>query len=315
MLDDAQHIDQVGRFLPGVDALAVLAFQVGIFGVAPHQPQASANGLLQQNLRLRAAQRHDDANVVHVKTFAQHQHAHDHARRGVLVHAEQPFAHGRPVLLAQLGLLARVNGHHLVGVQTFLVLQERSHQRRHRGVLAHHQHLGVARRVDAGKVCLQLAQFFEASPQHYALALTQHGVARLVALGFELQRQCAYLFAPVQHQRLDQPGAHGCLQVKVGDDVRKVQLLLVLAAAHVVVRRGRKVHLHKASALGFGDPAQALLPLHLGHLALALELVNVVRLVVEHHQLRQSGQKLQHVAARIAAVEHVQAVARGAAGR
>jgi hypothetical protein len=72
--------------------------------------------------------------------------------------------------------------------------------------------------------------------------------------------------------------------------VRKVQLLLVLAAAHVVVRRGRKVHLHKAPPLAFGNARQAFLPLHLGHFALALELVDVVRLVVEHHQLGQSGQ-------------------------
>ena len=43
--------------------------------------------------------------------------------------------------------------------------------------------------------------------------------------------------------------------------------------------------------------------------------MNVVRLVVEHHQLRQTRQKLQHIAACVTAVQHVQAVARGAARR
>ena len=97
--------------------------------------------------------------------------------------------------------------------------------------------------------------------------------------------------------------------------MREVQLALVLAAAHVVVRRGRKVHLHKTSPLGGGNAAQALLPLHLGGFAFALELVDVVRLVVEHHQLGQARQKLQHIAPRIAAVQHIQAVACGAAWR
>jgi len=43
--------------------------------------------------------------------------------------------------------------------------------------------------------------------------------------------------------------------------------------------------------------------------------VNVVRLVVEHHQVRQPGQIVEHVAARISPVQHFQAVAGCLAGR
>ena len=229
------------------------------------------------------------------------------------VHAEQAFTHRRPVFLAQLGFLARVDGHHLVFCEPFLILQKSGHQRRHRGVFTHHQHLGVAAGVKAHKVGFQLAQFFQACTQHHPLAFAQGGVARLVALGLELQRQRTNLLAPVQHQRLDQACTHRALQVKVGHDVREVHLAFVLACAHIVVRCGREVHLHKAPPFGGGDAAQAFLPFHLGGLALALELVDVVRFVVEHHQLGQPGQKLQHIAARITTVQHVQAVAGSAA--
>ncbi|OIQ72475.1 hypothetical protein GALL_459010 [mine drainage metagenome] len=43
--------------------------------------------------------------------------------------------------------------------------------------------------------------------------------------------------------------------------------------------------------------------------------MNVVCLVVEHHQLGQIGQKLQHIAACVAPIQHLQAVAGGTTGR
>ncbi|MNV00821.1 hypothetical protein D3C71_910050 [compost metagenome] len=138
VLHDGEHVDQTAWLLPGVDALAVLAFQVGIFVIAPHQAQASANGLLQQNLRLAASQWHDDADVVHIKTLAQHQHAHDHARCRVAVHTEQALAHGCPVFFTQFRFFAGIDGHDLVFAQPLLLLQKGGYQRRHRGVLAHH---------------------------------------------------------------------------------------------------------------------------------------------------------------------------------
>ncbi|MFD2837073.1 hypothetical protein ACFS3C_12290 [Azotobacter vinelandii] len=78
-----------------------------------------------------------------------------------------------------------------------------------------------------------------------------------VALGLELQRQRADLLAPVEYQRFHQSRSHGRLQVEVGDDVREVQLLPVPAVAHVVVRRGREVHLREAPPLALGDQHQA----------------------------------------------------------
>ncbi|MNV00820.1 hypothetical protein D3C71_910040 [compost metagenome] len=141
----------------------------------------------------------------------------------------------------------------------------------------------MAARVYLGKVGLQLAQLLQARTQHHPLAFAQRGVARLVPLGLELQGQRANLLAPIQHQRLHQSRAHGALQIKVHHDVREVQLAFVFAAAHVVVGCGRKVHLHKTPPLGGGNAAQALLPFHFGGFAFALELVDVVRLVVEHH--------------------------------
>ncbi len=218
VFDNRQHIQQTARLLAGVDALAVVALEVGILWLAPHQPQPSPNGLFQQNGRLAAAQRHDDANVVHIETLAQHQHADDDARGGVLIDVEQALAHGCPVSFTQLGFFARVDGHHLVLAQP-LVLQKLAHQRRHSGVFAHHPHFGVAVGVDAGKICLQLAQLMQTRPQHHPLALTEHGLSVLVAFGFEGQRQRTHLFALVQHQRLDQSRTHGGFEVKVGDDV------------------------------------------------------------------------------------------------
>ena len=53
------------------------------------------------------------------------------------------------------------------------------------------------------------------------------------------------------------------------------------------------------------------MPLHLSGFTLAFELVDVVRLVVEHHQLGQPSQIFQHIAPRITPVQHIQAVARG----
>ena len=158
VLDDGQHIDQAGRLLTRVDALAVLALEVGVLRVAPHQAQAATYGLLQQDLGLVGAQRHDDADVVDVEALAQHQHADDDARRRMPVDVEQALAHRRPVLLAKFGLLARVDGHDLVVAEAFLLLQELRHQRRYRGVLAHHQHLGMTGRIDRGEVFFQLAQ-------------------------------------------------------------------------------------------------------------------------------------------------------------
>ena len=218
VLHDGQHIEQAAGFFAGLDQFAVFAFDVVVFRIAPHQAQAAPDGLLQQNLRLAGAQRHDDADVVHVKAFAQHQHAHDHTRGGVVVHAEQALTHRCPVFFAQLGFFARVDGHHLVFAQAFLVAQELGHQRRHGGVFADHQHLGVAVRIDGRKVFFQLAQLGQACPKHHPLAFAQGGVTRFIALGLELQRQCADFLAAVQHQGFATPArakCHACNLAKI----------------------------------------------------------------------------------------------------
>ena len=143
----------------------------------------------------------------------------------------------------------------------------------------------MAQRINARKICFQLFQFLQSGTQHHALAFAQAGIAVLVALRLEFQRQRADFLAPVQHQRFHQPGAHRAFQIKVGDDVREVQLAFVPAQANIVVRRGGKIHLHKASAFALGNAAQAFLPFHLAGLAFFLQLVDVMRLVVEHHQI------------------------------
>src|SRR5690606_17602451 len=70
MLDDRQDVYQTPWFLPRVDAVAVLAFEVGELGLAPHQAQAAADGLFQQDLSLAGTKRNDHADVVDIEALA-----------------------------------------------------------------------------------------------------------------------------------------------------------------------------------------------------------------------------------------------------
>ena len=73
--------------------------------------------------------------------------------------------------------------------------------------------------------------------------------------------------------------------------------------------------MNKARAFALGDATQASLPFDFGALALFLHFVNVVCLIVEHHQFWQPGEEFQHVAARIAAVKYIETVTRRATRR
>ncbi|RFC36462.1 MAG: hypothetical protein DID90_2727554059 [Candidatus Nitrotoga sp. LAW] len=55
MLNEGRNIDQAARLKPGIDTLAILALEVGVFFIAPHQSQATPDSLFQQNLGLRRA--------------------------------------------------------------------------------------------------------------------------------------------------------------------------------------------------------------------------------------------------------------------
>ena len=145
--------------------------------------------------------------------------------------------------------------------------------------------------------------------QHYALSIGERRVAVGIAFCLEFQRQGADLLAPVEYQRLDQPGAHGGLEIEVHHDVREIGLALVFPHSDIVVGRCRKIDLHEAAPLFLGDSRQAFLPLDFAGLALFLHFVDVMRLVVEYHQRRQRGQVVEHAAARVAPIQHLQTVA------
>ncbi len=71
--------------------------------------------------------------------------------------------------------------------------------------------------------------------------------------------------------------------------------------------------MYEAPTLVTCDATEAVLPLHLRCLTFSLELVDVVRLVVEDHQLRQIHEILQSVPSGIAPIQDLERVARRAA--
>ena len=91
--------------------------------------------------------------------------------------------------------------------------------------------------------------------------------------------------------------------------MREIGLALVFPRADIVVGRGRKIDLHEAAPLFLGDARQAFLPFDFAGLAFFLHFVDVMCLVVEYHQRRQRGQVVEHAAARVASIQHLQTVA------
>ena len=68
MLDDGQHVEvRMRRLAAHQHAAAVLLLLLPVFRLAPHQAQAAPHRLLQQDGGFGRAQRHNDADVVHVK--------------------------------------------------------------------------------------------------------------------------------------------------------------------------------------------------------------------------------------------------------
>lgn len=52
VFDDGEHIDQAPWLQPGFNPLTVFALDFVKLSIAPHQAQASSDGLFKQNLRL-----------------------------------------------------------------------------------------------------------------------------------------------------------------------------------------------------------------------------------------------------------------------
>ena len=92
--------------------------------------------------------------------------------------------------------------------------------------------------------------------------------------------------------------------------MREKEFHLLLSCALCVERRSREVYLYEASAFGSTDSVQSSLPFYFFGLSVSLYLVYVMRLVVDNHQVFQSGKVLQFVAAQCSAVEHTEVVAR-----
>ena len=317
MLHDRKNVDHVGGCLSTANELAVLPLYVVVFIAAPHQTQAAPDRLFKQDAGARCAQRDNDADVVHVEAFAQHEHAHDDARGFVTVHVEQAFAQHLPFVGLQLALAVGIDAQHFVVGQPF-ELHEISDERRNRGVFADHQHFRMLVRIEGGEIGFQLPELGQAGAQHDALPFRQHRVAVFIPVGFKIQFLMAQrpdFRAFVENKGFDQAGAHGRFQVEINGNMREIGFPAIPSGPDLVIGRGRKVHLDEAAALGFRDQVEALLPFNLRYLAFPFELVDMVRLVVEDHERGQVFQVGEDAAALIATVQHIQIVALAGAGR
>src|SRR4051812_26861240 len=96
MLDDRKDVDHVSWCFAATDKLAVLPLDVVVLVAPPHQAQSAAYRLFQKDAGGRCTEWDDDADVVDVKSFAQHQHAHDHAWRLMPINVKQPLAKDLP---------------------------------------------------------------------------------------------------------------------------------------------------------------------------------------------------------------------------
>ncbi len=117
------------------------------------------------------------------------------------------------------------------------------------------------------------------------------------------------LLPPVDEERLHQSFAYGGGEVEVDDDVGEIALRQSLSRAYSVIGRGREIHLHETAALASSDGVEAALPLHLLHLAVALQLVYVMRLIVDDHQVGERSEIVYLVATERPVVERTERVA------
>ena len=137
-----------------------------------------------------------------------------------------------------------------------------------------------------------------------------HHFSLFVAFGIVVEvLQFGEFLPTVEQQQLHQSLLHRHRQVEVDHDMREKEFHLLLSCALCVERRSREVYLYEACAFGCTDSVQSSLPFYFFGLSVSLYLVYVMRLVVDNHQVFQSGKVLQFVAAQCSAVEHTEVVA------
>ena len=83
----------------------------------------------------------------------------------------------------------------------------------------------------------------------------------------------------------------------------------LLSRALRVERRCREVHLHESVAFRLGNGIEPFLPFHFFDLTVAFELMDVVGLVVDDHDVAELGEVFQLRAAEHPSVDGVQVVA------